>query len=148
MERNKKTKIVLFVLFVIAIFVWANAFKPSALEGTDKENEESFKSVLNGENLLILISKRSKKIERKNSLFPNWGRNPFYQRASSQGTRPAETPLLEGIFWDEEDPRAIIKDTVVRVGDKIDMYTVTDISKDKVVIRDGRKYYELKIEFY
>jgi len=148
MDKNKKMTIILSVLFVIAVFVWANAFKSSASKGTDRENEESFKSVLNDENLLLLISNKSKKAERKDSWFPNWGRNPFYQRATSQAARPSKAPMLEGIFWDEKDPRAIIKDTVVRIGDKIDMYTVADISKDKVILKEGHKYYELQIEFY
>jgi hypothetical protein len=67
-------------------------------------------------------------------------RDPFYKTpiaVSSQETR------LSGIVWANVNPVAIINDTVVRVGDKVDGKTVVRILKDRVVLNDGTKDSEM-----
>ena len=52
---------------------------------------------------------------------------------------------LTGILWSKNNPEAIIKHTVVRIGDTVDGKKIVDIQKDKVILNDGTK--DLELEF-
>ncbi|MCX5696989.1 MAG: hypothetical protein NTU54_03315 [Candidatus Omnitrophica bacterium] len=52
---------------------------------------------------------------------------------------------LRGVFLDKKVPLAIINDKVVAVGDKIGRNAVTDIKEDVVVLNDGSKDFELRL---
>lgn len=54
--------------------------------------------------------------------------------------------ILEGIFWDEDKPIALINGRLVKKGDFIDRKKVIDIQKDKVIIKDDVETMELKIK--
>ncbi len=53
---------------------------------------------------------------------------------------------LSGILWSKEHPLAIINEAIVKVGDKIGVSTVMDIRQDSVIISDGVKETELRLE--
>lgn len=81
----------------------------------------------------------------KRSSFTSWGRNPF-----SLYRGPATTIsglALSGVLWDENAPTAIVNEEIVGIGDKIGIYTVVDIQKDKVILTDGTKNYELNLSY-
>ena len=52
---------------------------------------------------------------------------------------------LEGIMWDEKQPLALIGGAIVKVGDKTSQGTVTKIEKDKVILQDGIRQYEIRL---
>lgn len=72
--------------------------------------------------------------------FVSFGRNPFAPRGSS-----IKNLILNGILWDKEKPLAIINNTTVSVGDKIDGNTIVDIKEDRVILSDGTSNIELKL---
>ncbi len=74
--------------------------------------------------------------------FVSWGRNPFAPRGSA-----IKNLLLNGILWDKEKPMAIINDTTVSIGDKIDGNTIIDIKEDRVILNDGTGNIELKLGY-
>ncbi|MBI5873093.1 MAG: hypothetical protein HZB36_03000 [Candidatus Omnitrophica bacterium] len=70
-------------------------------------------------------------------------RDPF----SGAILAPSDTgAALSGILWSQEHPLAIINDVIVVIGDKIGPNTVVDIKQDKVVLSDGTKTLELRLE--
>lgn len=77
----------------------------------------------------------------KRTKFTTWSRNPFLQKRDSGGSSG-----LTGILWDEKTPKAIINEAVVSIGNKIGEITVIDIKKDHVILNDGTKDYEVKLE--
>ena len=52
---------------------------------------------------------------------------------------------LRGIIWDEQDPRAIIDNKIVRVGDKLLSCTVVEIKERSVILNDEFGDYELNL---
>jgi hypothetical protein len=52
-----------------------------------------------------------------------------------------ETPILNGIMYSTEDAKAILDGKIARRGDKVNSYTVVEISSDKVVLasEDGKR---------
>lgn len=53
---------------------------------------------------------------------------------------------LKGVIWDKNKPMALINEEVVKVGDKIEGYTVKEIHKDRVILTDGANSTALKLE--
>lgn len=78
----------------------------------------------------------------KRTGYSDWGRNPFVLPEIRDSLEVA----LNGILWDRENPRAIINNKNVKVGDKTGLYTVEEISKDTVVLTDGIRRLELRVE--
>jgi len=78
----------------------------------------------------------------KRTRFKSWKRSPFVS-----GEKPASATLvLSGIIWTNENPKAMIGDMIVRKGDRVNNSTVIDIRPDKVIMNDGTKNFELKLE--
>jgi hypothetical protein len=77
----------------------------------------------------------------KKTNFTEWGRDPFLPK----GAAPSASGLT-GIIWDEKSPKALINDAIVGVGDKVGNNTVVKIEKDRVILNDGNKDFELKLE--
>ena len=50
---------------------------------------------------------------------------------------------LNGIVWDEENPKAIINGAIIGIGDKLGVNTIVDIKKDRVILNDGAADFEL-----
>lgn len=78
----------------------------------------------------------------KRSKFTSWKRNPFV---------PKEVPgassnlVLSGILGSGNNLKAMIGDTMVGKGDKVGNNTVVDIQRDKVILNDGTKDFELNL---
>lgn len=79
----------------------------------------------------------------KRSRFKTWKRNPF---SSGREASTASELTLNGIIWDKPKPKAMIGDAIVVKGDTIGKNRVIDIQKDKVVLNDGTKDFELEME--
>lgn len=77
----------------------------------------------------------------KKTKFTSWGRNPFLPKGSSSAASD-----LAGILWDEKSPKAIIGGIVVGIGDRVGGNTVVDIQKDRVILNDGAKDFEVGLK--
>ena len=73
-----------------------------------------------------------------------WGRDPFSGKIYSAASKGVNLEL-KGILWDEKSPSALIEGEIVKEGDTIGQYTVIKINKDRVILSDGTKNFELKI---
>jgi len=75
--------------------------------------------------------------------------DPFYKLEPAKKEAPKiEKKMgleLKGI-WYGANVRAFINDKIVGVGEKIDGYTVTRITKDQVILREGDQVLTLKLE--
>jgi len=86
-----------------------------------------------------------KKRHAKKTKFTEWGRSPFTPKGGAAGV-PSSKIVLGGIMWVEENPRAIINNNIVAIGDEIGGNKVIDIKKDRVVLSDGTEKLTLKLE--
>ena len=71
-----------------------------------------------------------------------WGRDPF-----TGGDAGAEVSGfdLSGILWDATQPIAIINGQMLRIGDALEGYRVTQIAQDSVSLSDGSQTLTLTI---
>ncbi len=79
----------------------------------------------------------------RRSQFKTWKRNPF---ASGQTASTASELTLNGIIWNKTKPKAMIGDAIVVKGDLLGTNKVIDIQPNKVILNDGTKDFELRIE--
>jgi hypothetical protein len=80
----------------------------------------------------------------KRSQFKSWNRNPFSAGLAPSSTTTALT--LSGIIWNKDAPKAMIGDAIVMKGDAVGANKVVDIQQDRVILNDGTKDFELKLE--
>ena len=86
----------------------------------------------------IEIKRRAKRIK-----FASWSRSPFIPKWIN-GV-PSSSLNLKGMMWNEKDPKAMISDAIVVKGDKIGGNTVIEVKKDRVILNDGTKDFEIKL---
>jgi hypothetical protein len=139
--ENKKL-LILIILGIAAIFsLIYGIITPSKAERKISQKSDTLISEtkdLAGED--IFTNRRAKR-----STYTSWGRNPF-----SLDTGRATTMrdlILNGVLWDENEPAVIINDEILGIGDKIGLYTIVDIQKDKVILNDGTKNCELCLPY-
>jgi hypothetical protein len=77
----------------------------------------------------------------KRSTFAAWKRNPFVP-----GYAASTSMTLSGVIWNKDRPKAMIGDTIVTKGDKVCGATVVEIKPDSVILNDGSKNIEIKLE--
>ena len=77
------------------------------------------------------------------SQFKAWERNPF---VSGQTASTMVGLTLNGIIWNKAKPKAMIGDAIVVKGDTVGANKVVDIQPDRVILNDGTKDFELKLE--
>lgn len=132
---NKK-KIILGILIAVSIFVWARGlgvgFKFKVKPVAAREGAPP---------ISLDIHKRQK----ARTAYEAWGRSPFMVT-----TGPASLGIelkLGGITYDPTTGKCcLINDKLVHVGEIIGDYRVIRINQDKVIVSDGAKDYELRLE--
>jgi len=78
-----------------------------------------------------------------------WGRDPFYNGYNPN--RPIEISAEEvnlhllGILYREINAQALINGQVVKKGDVVDGYEITEITKEYVTVKDGNKMIHLRV---
>ena len=77
----------------------------------------------------------------KKTKFTKWARDPFLLKGTASSASG-----LTGIIWDEKSPKALIDDDIVGIGDKWGGNTVIDIKQDRVILNDGTKDFELRLQ--
>lgn len=140
MNREKALKIAWPVLIGILALVWGRALK-----GTDprRTNEQSrdIAVIAGSEGGASAFVTPKMSGQPKKSSYPDWGRNPFvFSSAVSQEF------ILGGILWDVNKPAAIIGGEVVAKGDSVGSCVVVDVQPDRVILNDGEKDIELRLE--
>ncbi|UCD54789.1 MAG: hypothetical protein JSV93_04510 [Candidatus Omnitrophota bacterium] len=89
--------------------------------------------------------------------FVTWARNPFVLKtipvvAPAPVAQPAPLPssaklALDGIMWDEKNPKAMVNGRLMGIGDKIGEYEVIDIKKNKVTLNNGVEDIVLRLSY-
>jgi hypothetical protein len=142
-DKEKKLKIFFPLLVLIAVFIWVRALAPGTKEGNQKDNMSAAVSSDNREwgSLLSLSTQQRQEIRTS---YTSWGRNPFVLKEESDGQKTSQR-MLNGIFWDEGNPKALINDMIVGIGDQIGQHTVIDIKQNYVILSDGTNKLILKL---
>ena len=145
MTALRREKIVLTavpLLAVVLIAVWVPSFK-KMLGGSSGKlvavDEKKLQEVHD------FLKAASLDVKPQRSEYAQWGRDPFNKEALAP---LGPTPVLwslKGIFWDENNPSAIIGETVVVVGDRLNGFLITDIQPDFVMISDGSSVIKLTV---
>lgn len=135
---NKNT-IILVVLGLAAAGIWLPKLDLLKSIGKDKTKAKyaGFMNPMPGQQK-----------NKKRTAYKDWGKNPFsvskaaieVPAVSGQGIR------LGGIIYDANEVCALINDELVRKGDLVDGKKVIEIRKDMVVLNDGTKDIELRLE--
>lgn len=73
-------------------------------------------------------------------------RDPFTVAPVASLRTTSHGLYLNGIAWDKEKPIAIINESILSVGDRVDGYIVVEIKEDRVLLNDGNSDFELKAE--
>ena len=141
--RNKKI-IILIVLGIAALvsLIYGASSKPKS-QSKAIGQEAVIKSGGDGlgspANAIGQTKRRAKRTQ-----FRLWKRNVFVPKGIA-GT--AITKLsLSGILASGKELKAMIGDSIVGKGDKVAGNTVVEVKKDKVILNDGTKDFELKLE--
>ncbi len=135
MAKDKKQKIVLSAILVLAVFIWARALK-----NRDRPYFRTKDVTKIGSVPIFKMAAGPRRREKTKSAYSGWGRNPFVFGVSGEGKI-----ILQGILSDKEDSRALINDHYVKEGDRVDEYIVVDIRQDKVILNDGTNDKELSL---
>lgn len=139
MNREKLLKIVWPFLIGILVLVWGRAFKGP---GSRRENKQPDPPVVvQTGGLSTGFAAFNMPREPKKSFHADWGRNPF---VFSSGT--SQDINLGGILWDINRPAAIIGGEVVIKGDSVGSFVVVDIQQERVILNNGEKNIELRLD--
>jgi len=73
------------------------------------------------------------------------GRDPFHRAPIIKEDLGKRVLRVSGVIWDVNEPRAIINNLVVAIGDVVSGNTVIEIKKRSVILNDGTKSFEVYI---
>ncbi|MBI2166731.1 MAG: hypothetical protein HYU34_00610 [Candidatus Omnitrophica bacterium] len=137
--RDKKI-ILLAVLAVAAVISLTYGLKSSsqAREKTDIRLSRESPEVTQEFHSLAPLVRPARKDE-----FASWERNPFMPWGLQGGASSAVT--LNGIAWDPKNPKAVINDRIVGVGDEIAGYRIVEIKPASVVLSGEEGNRELRV---
>ena len=141
--QNKKViaLIILAVLAVISLIYGVTASpKSRAKSAAIAERQAAITPAQSAATSIIAATRRPKRSQCK-----TWKRSPFVSGLPTSTTTTMKL-TLNGIIWDKTNPKAIIGDAIVVKGDTVGANKVVDIQPDKVILNDGTKDFELKLE--
>lgn len=140
--KNKKV-IILIILGIVALFSLiygistpAGGRRSVSVSTTPEVTRQSESAQVPGRTLGI-------KRRAKRTKFASWSRSPFIPKGIPGA--PSSGLNLKGIMWNEKNPKAMIGDAIVGKGDKIGGNTVIEAKKDRVILNDGTKDFEIKL---
>lgn len=140
--KNSKV-VILVVLGIIAIssLVYGLSAKPKWQKSTVEQGTVIKKPGEAGraENVVGQTKRRAKRTQ-----FRSWKRNPFVPKGVP-GTAYSKL-VLNGILASGKTFKAMIGDAIVGKGDKVEGNTVIEVKRDRVILNDGTKDFELKLE--
>lgn len=131
-----KKKIILGALTGVAIFIWVRGL----MTHSARRSQPGIVSKEDTASSLPALQKRQK----SRTSHTRWGRDPFLLTRTpttlSLGLR------LSGVIFDEQGGYAVINDQICRIGDEINGNKIVDIKQDRVILNDGSKDIELRLE--
>ena len=148
-KKNKRDIIITSILLVIfAISFTKNVLlrkrsvaspAPSSVTDTAKNMSEQLIIVTN---IRVYDKLRKERVELWDR---EWGRDPFIPQQALATIIKAVNLTLKGILWDEKNPKAIVNEKTLLVGDTLYGYTVVEIKPRSVVLKTGEKNIELQV---
>jgi hypothetical protein len=141
MDKKRIELIVTVFLILIFIFVLANSLAAIRRRGRPKG---AFKSGIAVRSATAAARLPSAGVSADDEQLV-WRRDPFSGKVySGAGT---EVVLdLKGILWDGKNPQALIGEEPVKEGDTIGKYRVIKIEKGGIVVNDGTKDIQVRME--
>jgi len=133
MPKFDQKKAILAVLALIAVFVWYNGLRSFSKQKTNAPSGD-----------IEASSSRQEIKQKKRSGYKDWGRDPFVITQAPAANSSALA--LGGIVYDEKDSYALINNQLLHIGDEVNGNRVVDIQQDTVILNDGNKNIELKLE--
>ncbi|OGX44609.1 MAG: hypothetical protein A3G37_03485 [Omnitrophica WOR_2 bacterium RIFCSPLOWO2_12_FULL_46_30] len=132
-EGKNKKKLILGILLGLSIFIWGRNLAP--VKKKLGEIGRQFKAV---------ASQHMPKRKALRTQAKDYGRNPFV--ASGVSESGISGLQLGGIISDAKERYALINDQIAHPGDIIGAYKVVRIDEFGVIVNDGNKDIELKLE--
>lgn len=144
------TGILIFILLfvVISVIKKAGKTKPSQTQkievissrADNLVDKRSSKEKNVAKNLYNALEEESKSLELK--------RDPFTAAPITTKETASSSTLIQlnGILWDRTKPMAIINNNVVKIGSKVGTNIVVDIKKDRVILSDGTRDFEIQLK--
>jgi hypothetical protein len=140
MKREKILKIVWPFLIGILVLVWVQALKSAGPQRSSDQSRDIAVIAGSGGGAPVFVTPEMSGQSKKSS-YPDWGRNPFVVSSAV-----SQEFILGGILWDVNKPAAIINGEVVAKGDSVGSYVVVEVQPDRVILNDGEKDIELRLE--
>lgn len=139
MENKKIIILIILAVFAVISLIYGIAApsKVKAVKSAVSQRLDSPKEVS------VVKTMPSYDRHFKRSKFTSWNRNPF---VPVETAAPVQNLVLSGIIWDKNKPKAMIGDMIVGKGEEVSGNKVIDIKPDKVILNDGKRNFELKIE--
>lgn len=150
MEKKQRTQIIITsFLMVVFIIAWANAIKairersrgsiapPPAVSAADV-----FEAPVKEPQRQAPAAAKQKPPGGDNYAAFEWKRCPFSGVLLSDEASMSDL-RLNGIIWDETKPQALINNEPYVTGGQVGRYIIVGIFKNKVVLSDGKKEFEL-----
>ena len=136
--------IVIFLLLVMGNFLRGKKKKTSAVPAVQEV------TLFSGDaSTLANMRKNNDIYTNQRKLWEgDWGRDPFASEkiaAAAAVVTEVEHLVLQGIFWDEQNPKAILNDKMLSKGDTLGTYKVVEIKPRSVVLSSGEKNIEVQV---
>ena len=152
---NRRNLIVLSALAAILIGVWMVALGTFPSGREERESKQDPSEALWEDAMVWLRMASAIHTQpdtfsyddggRRDPMVP-LGKRSIRTRVPSKPRWQPPTLSLRGIFWDAEDPLALIGETTVRRGDTVKGAKVTRITRDTVVLLYRGRSFTLKLE--
>ncbi len=142
MDRKRLEIIITSVLVPVFIIVWVNSIR------TIKKKLAYNKTVLNLSNEIKPVS-AIPPFSVVNNMDIVLVRDPFSGKLYESANKNPKDPYslnLAGIIWDKDKPLALINNDVVGVGDYVKGNIIVSIKNDRVILNDGVKEFEIRID--
>lgn len=139
---NKKT----IILIALGIAAFISLIYGASAKPRWQSNAVSQKAVVKngGESVNTLNTAGQVKRRARRTRFKLWKRSVFIPKGVPGAAYSKLS--LNGILASGKGFKAMIGDAIVGKGDKVGGNTVVEVAKDKVILNDGAKDFELKLE--
>ena len=139
--QNKKV-IILIALGMVAFIslMYGVSAKPKWQKSADNQGAviKNTGGTASPENVVGQVKRHATRTK-----FNSWKRSPFIPKGTA-GTAYSKL-VLNGILASGKGFKAMIGDSVVGKGDKVEGNTVVEVKPDRVILNDGTKDFELKL---
>jgi hypothetical protein len=142
MEKKKIEIAVTVLLVVIFVFALVNSIKVAARK---KKPGTPIAANVSAPTQAGKPAKAIMPVAGQYAEEAEWGRDPFSGRLYLS-EKKASALRLVGIIWDKNQPLAMINERILKAGDTIQGKQIIRINPDSVIIDDGSKETELKLQ--